>query len=72
VPVVQNLNNATQADSSRQWQFNKDMEPILGITADKGMAQRMVVTPQISGLTNGNNWQAMAGVGYVAAVGDNT
>lgn len=68
----QNLNNATSADSRRQWQYNKDMEAILGITADKGMAQRMVVTPQISGLSNANNWRAMAESGYVAAVGDNT
>jgi hypothetical protein len=55
-----------------QWQFNRDMAAALGFTPAAGLSIKGVVTPQISGLTNINNYKGMVANGYSAAVGDNT
>jgi hypothetical protein len=46
---LQNLQNATNGDSLKQWGLNQDMFARLDITAAKGLAVRGVVTPAITG-----------------------
>lgn len=48
------------------------MAALLGFTPAAGLSIKGVVTPQISGLTNINNYKGMVANGYSAAVGDNT
>jgi hypothetical protein len=55
-----------------QWGLNQDMARILKLTPAGGLDVTGVVTPQISGLSNGNCLRAMTELGITCGTGDNT
>jgi hypothetical protein len=48
------------------------MASVLGLSKTNRLSTRAVVTPQVSGLSNGDVLAAMVGRGFLAAVGDNS
>ncbi|GBF97916.1 hypothetical protein Rsub_10589 [Raphidocelis subcapitata] len=70
----QNLDNATLYDAQVQIQLNKRIAAAdyLNIAALPTFSSRCMVTPQISGLRNGDALAALAEAGVTCATGDNT
>jgi len=68
----QNLDNATTYDATQQLALNTKMAAALGLTGKPAFSSKCMVTPQISGLANGDVLAAIKLQGVECAVGDNT
>jgi hypothetical protein len=55
-----------------QFDLNTNMASVLGLSKTNRLSTRAVVTPQVSGLSNGDVLAALVGRGFLAAVGDNS
>ncbi|KAI8474659.1 MAG: hypothetical protein J3K34DRAFT_465487 [Monoraphidium minutum] len=70
----QNLDNATSYDAAQQIGLNIDIAAaeFLNLAARPGFSSHCMVTPQISGLRNGDALAALTAAGVTCGTGDNT
>ena len=67
-----NLDNATSYDAAHQLSLNAAMAGALLLDTRASYSRRCLVTPQISGLANGDALRAFSEQGVACATGDNT
>ncbi|KAI8465295.1 MAG: hypothetical protein J3K34DRAFT_461466 [Monoraphidium minutum] len=68
----QYLDNATAFDATQQIGLNKAMAEALGLSGRASYSGKCLVTPQISGLANGDVLSSFAAAAVTCATGDNT
>ncbi|KIZ05898.1 hypothetical protein MNEG_2062 [Monoraphidium neglectum] len=68
----ENLDNATSFDTDIQIELNMQMASYLSLASRKSYSSKCMVTPQISGLRNGDALASLARHGVVCGTGDNT
>ncbi|KAJ1564226.1 hypothetical protein HK096_009042, partial [Nowakowskiella sp. JEL0078] len=68
----ENLNNASYQDTDNELKYNIQFSKLLGLYNSTQFSQNSLVTPQISGIWNGDALQAILDNGITSIVGDDS